>query len=115
MKEKLKVGQKLWLVPDKWSKSTPREITIMTVGRKWATGDHVPFSYRIDALTWVAETKTGFAPAFTLYESKAQHDEEVALNLARALFRSRVNQKTDSFTLEQISAASEALGIGEEI
>ncbi len=111
MKEKLKVGQKLWLVPDRWSKTPAREITITTVGRKWATGDNVPFSHRIDAFTWVPETINGFASAFCLYESKQHHDEEVKLNLAQALFKSNVEKKYRDFTLQQISAASDAPGI----
>lgn len=110
MKEKLKIGQKLWLVPDKWSKTAAREITITTVGRKWATGDNVPFSHRIDAQTWEPETRSEFAAAFTLYESKAQHDEENSLNLSRKLFKSRVNQEIDNCTIDQITAASAALG-----
>ena len=112
MKEKLKVGQKLWLVPDCWSEIPEREITITSVGRKWATGDNVPFSHRIDAFTWVPETRSGFAEAFFLYESKQQHDEDVKLNLAQALFKSNVGKKYREFTLQQIAAASDALGIG---
>ena len=111
MKEKLKVGQKLWLVACRWSEISEREITITTVGRKWATGDNVPFSHRIDAFTWVPETRNGFAAAFSLYESKQQRDEEVELTLAQKLFKSNVEKKYSEFTLKQIEAASDALGI----
>ena len=107
MKEKLKVGQKLWLVPNR-SPHYAREITIMKVGRKWAISYNV--RHRIDAMTWLPDTRSGFYADFSLYESKAQHDEEVALNLSRKLFKSRVNQEIDNCTIDQITAASAALG-----
>jgi hypothetical protein len=110
MKEKLKVGQKLWLVPNRLPNNYAREITITKVGRKWATGDEVPFGHKIDAITWVPECRSGYAPTFALYESKSHYDSEIELNRARSLFKSNVNNNINAMTLTQIAAANKLLG-----
>ena len=47
---KLQVGQKLWFVPSQSCFGRPREVTIIKVGRKWATAESLHQKINVDTL-----------------------------------------------------------------
>jgi hypothetical protein len=107
-KPKLTVGQKLWWVGRHRERSY--EVTVVTVGRKWATIDTGRPNYRIDLETLIADGGKYSSPGMC-YLSKKHWEVEFRQRNAWYAFSRRVaGSRADYFTLAQIEKAAEVLG-----
>lgn len=78
---KFEVGQKLWLVPVRWSRigkagDDGKEVTVISVGRKWIGLDN---GKRVDAKTLKVEMR-GYSDTDRCYPSRENYRHEYELN-----------------------------------
>jgi hypothetical protein len=107
--ERLTPGTKLWFVGSRNSR-TEREVTVLSVGRKWAKLDN---HTRIDIETMWADGGQYSSPG-RAFRSKQEYDANVMLDRLWSDFRHHVADfygKPDGITEGRIRAAAAALGI----
>lgn len=110
----LSVGQTLWMVPSARYAGPPCEVTVTRVGRKWAEISRG--GYRIDKTTLYIDGGDYSSPG-RCYLTRAEHDNEVAMQRAWDALRNLVERKytpPDGMTVEAIRAALVALGATSE-
>jgi hypothetical protein len=110
--QKLVVGQKLWLVPSIRTYGQPREVSVVSVGRKWATLDCWK-NARVDMETLLIDGKA-YSPPGRCYLSREQHEETVRLIGLWIDFRRTVSgllARPDGVTEANIRLAADLLGI----
>lgn len=102
----LEVGQKLWYVPNY---GHAREVTITTVGRKWATFDAL--RRRVDVETLKVDGGNYDSPG-RCYQSREEYEEKVALQIAWDTLRRQIALRSlPSCTIEAINEAWKLLGL----
>jgi len=112
MDNKLFVGQKLWFVPNYHYAGTPREVTIVKIGRKWA---HLSGwrNERIDIETLEMDGSKYSSPG-QCYLNRADYGNQVKIETAwRHLHENigRVRCPPKGMTIERILEAQKLLGL----
>lgn len=109
MTAELKVGQKLWWVPNKRWGGPQREVTVEKVGRIWA---HLNERNRIDKQTLIADGGEYSSPG-RCYLSKAEYDEYIERVTTWNVFAATVRYKEmpDGVTVADITEAAKLLRI----
>lgn len=105
----LKEGQTLWWVPAQNRNAQGREVTVVKVGRKWAT---ISNNYRIAIDNLVADGGI-YSPPGQCYPSQAAYEAELALNAAWHKFRRSLDLRAvpNGVTIDNIEAARKLLNI----
>lgn len=106
----LRIGQKLWFVPNGRPWIEAREVTIMRLGRKWL---YVDFNhYQICRRALTVRARKGYDSLGQCWLTKAEYERWLRRHGAWRHFRRQVQDKwgpPESVTLEQIQAASDLL------
>ena len=109
---KIEVGQKLWWVPFEGYYGSPREVTVVKIGRKWATLSNC---HRIELDSWIADGGQYSSPG-SCYESEKVYEEAVKLSADWAKLRGAVDMmrtRPECVTSESIVQIRQLLGIEE--
>jgi hypothetical protein len=108
---RLKPGDKVWFVPWRRHHGNARELTVMKVGRKWATLMEGRWEWRANAATWVMDSGDNKAPG-VLYASEAEWrvkiEAEGAWRSLREFMRDR-NNPPPGLAVEDIRAIQRKL------
>lgn len=107
----LTIGQKLWYVPGE-RRGEPREVTIVTVGRKWFSVAEISWA-RFDNERLKLDSEYG--GGVYCYLSREVYEAQVGLSVAWREFQRAVERarSTDpQITIENIAAARKLLGMG---
>jgi hypothetical protein len=107
-KPPLEVGMRLWFQGSPRSGNASREVTVLSVGRKWAQLDN---RNRINLDNWVADGGVYSSPG-RCYESKEDYDAEVQLQGEWDAFRrsiERCYRVPDGMTIERIAEMTRLL------
>ena len=110
---KLKVGQKLWLVPGS-RHSEPREVTVTKVGRKWAyiDGYYHSRNTRVDMETLVLDGTIGYPDH--CYLSKKAWEESTLKDRVWSAIRDKMRnsyRRPDHLSTEDLRAIEAFLGL----
>jgi len=110
MKPSLKTGDKLYFLSYNKYRSS-EDVTVLKVGRKWATLDN---QTRIDLSDWIADGGEYNSPG-RCYQSKQEHDNEQKLLDKWEAFVKKLNERNppDGMTLGKIAQLTE-LALGKE-
>jgi hypothetical protein len=117
VKHVLTVGQKLWLVPSQQGYRQPREATVTSVGRKWATLDTSQYGRdRISLETLAVDGGDYVSPG----QCWLSREDWVVATLADTLwqqFRKSIEygRRPNGITAEAIQQAAELLGVKLEV
>ena len=104
----LRVGQRLWFVPNDRRSGAPYEVTVEKIGRKWAL---IGYRRRIDVETLKVDGGNYTSPG-QCYEDRAAYETEVALQSAWSDFQQKVRSAwsvPEGVTMDEIRAAYAAL------
>jgi hypothetical protein len=102
----VKVGQILHLPPERRD-SGWAELTVVSIGRKWITLDR----NRRCSIDKLLLDRGGYSPK-QLYVSRAERENEIALDAAWSAFgRRAIYRRPSAVTLEDIQQASNLLGL----
>lgn len=111
MKHALTVGQKLWLVPSVQWRGKPREVTVTSVGRKWATIDESRRD-RISLETLELDDSDCRSPGHCWLSREEWESAMLADTLWGQLERAvKFGRRPDGITAEAITQAAELLGV----
>lgn len=109
----LKVGQKLWWVPSGRRHDEQKEVTVLKVGRKWATLDNC---HRIDIWMMIADGG-GYSPPGSCYFSREEHEKKLALSREWGRLKLDLTYKSQppaGVTVEDIARVRELLRIPDQ-
>jgi hypothetical protein len=105
---KYEVGQKVWFQPRDRTGGVGREMTIETVGRKWAKVG--PYRVGLDQ-TWI--DGAGYTSPGRLYDSQQAHEQEMVKTRAWMNLRRNLEKHwhaPEHVTLEAIQRVTAELG-----
>lgn len=110
--EPIKVGDKLWYVPNERYHGQPHEVTIVKVGRRWAPSEGNYQPLRFDLTDLIADGG-GYSSPGRAYRDKAAHEADIAIKKAWEGLVRRLRQwdPPKGVDLDWINAAHERLGI----
>lgn len=112
MREKLRIGQKLYFVPNH-RRENPTEVEVLKVGRKWA---ELSNHHRIDVQSWLADGGQYISPG-QCHETREAYEAERSLDAAWNEVRRKVGAaylRPISVSLERIEQAMSLLGLSGE-